>query len=331
MPSPSGSVRAAGIDSVQDLAVFDRIVQTGSLSGAARELGLSLSYVSKRLGRLEARFGVRLVNRTTRALSLTEAGRDFHGRCLVILEAVRQAEDRLTSRSFEISGSLTVTSSIAFCRLFLAGVIARFRQRHPRALVRLAEDDGVVDIVGAGVDLAVRQAVLPDSSLIATAIASDHRLVCAAPDYLARAPALTHPRDLPAHDCVVFGTPPIKDWTLARGDDTLTVPVDWRIATRSGDAAAAAVIAGAGLAYASIWSAWPDIETGRLVDALPGWRSPTRSIYAVYPSRRHRTPLLKEFVEFLASEARIAQRRMAAGAAAGGPARGDRVPLSKAR
>lgn len=301
---------ATSISNVQDLAIFATIVEAGSLSQAARDLNLSLAQVSKRLSKLEELLGVRLITRSTRSLSMTENGQRFYEHCRAILQGIQQAERQLQSSQTEISGTLTITSSTSFARLFLARMIFDFQHQHPKVSIRLMEDDGIVSLIDSGVDLAIRQAVLPSSSLIAVTIASDHRIVCAAPDYIAKAPPLERPEDIAAHDSIVFGAPPITEWELCRDGETVTVPANWRMSTRSGDATTAAAIAGAGLVYASIWAARPALEDGRLVDVLPGWRSPERKIYAVYPSRSYQTRLLTAFVKFLGQKSRELERSL---------------------
>ncbi|SDG06066.1 DNA-binding transcriptional regulator, LysR family [Celeribacter baekdonensis] len=292
------------INSIQDLTIFTTIVEAGSLSQAARDLNLSLALVSKRLSKLEDLLGVRLITRSTRSLSVTESGQDFYEQCRVILEGIQRAENSIQSRKDEISGSLTITSSTSFARLFLAKIVFGFQALHPNVSIHLLDDDGIVSLIDSGVDLAIRQAVLPSSSLIAVAIATDYRIVCASPGYLRNAPAIDHPKDISAHECVVFGSPPITDWRLSNGQNTVTIPVKWRISTRSGDATTAAAMADAGLAYSSIWSARAELDAGHIVNVLPDWRSPERKIYAVYPSRTYQTPLLKAFVHYLGVQAK---------------------------
>ncbi|PYE80570.1 LysR family transcriptional regulator [Pseudoroseicyclus aestuarii] len=300
---------ATNISNVQDLAIFATIVEAGSLSKAARELNLSLAMVSKRLSKLEELLGVRLIARSTRSLSTTESGQHFYEQCRDILHGIQLAERQLQSRQTEVSGTLTITSSTSFARLFLASIIYDFQVLRPQVSIRLLEDDGIVSLIDAGVDLAIRQAVLPSSSLIAVAIASDHRIVCASPGYIAKTGPLRSPDDIAAHNSIVFGMPPIVDWVLSDGKETKTVTVDWRMSTRSGDATTAAAIAGAGLVYSSTWAVRQALEEGKLVNMLPAWRSPVRSIYAVYPSRSFQTPLLSEFVKFLTKRAREYERR----------------------
>ncbi|MEP2785077.1 MAG: LysR family transcriptional regulator [Pseudoruegeria sp.] len=290
------------------MTIFATIVEAGSLSQAARDLNLSLAQVSKRLSKLEELLSIRLINRSTRSLSMTENGQRFYEHCRAILQGIQQAEQQLKLSQTEISGTLTVTSSNTFSRLFLTRIIIAFQDLHPKVTVQLIEDDSIVGLVESGVDLAIRQMVLPNSSLIAVPIASDHRIICASPEYIAKAPTLKHPKEIGAHDCVVFGSPLITDWELCKDGEFITVPANWRLSTRSGDATIAAAIAGAGLTYSSVWATSQVIEEGHLINVLPQWRSPKRNVYAVYPSRSYQTRLQSAFVKFLKQQIRKLER-----------------------
>jgi len=299
------------LDRLSDIATFVRVVACGSLSAAARELDLTLAAVSKRLLRLEAGLGVRLLNRTTRQLSLTDEGREFHAHCLTLLDQVSRAEDAIASRREAVSGLVRVTASSAFCRRQIAPRLGRLLERFPLLRVELIATDDVVDIVRLGIDIAIRQAALPDSELIARPIASDRRILCASPAYIARRGAVQCPSDLQRHQCIVFGDPPITRWLLTRGHDSVELDIDWAIRVNAGDASHAAVLGGAGITLKSVWEVADDIAAGRLVELLPGWKSPARPIYAVCPSIRHRSPNVRAFINFLATELDVAQRTLA--------------------
>jgi len=303
-------VRSTRIDSVYDLAIFVHIADAGSLSGAARDLNLSLAFVSKRLQRLESALCIRLINRTTRQLALTSEGVRFYDQCKVILNEVRRAEELVDLCKEEVSGILTLTSSVTFARRHLAPRIARFQEHHPDARFRLIATDGIIDIVNEGVDIAVRQASPADSSLMTRSLVQDRRVVCAAPAYVERFGEPSHPRELPAHRCIVFGTPPMIEWTLTDGTETVDVAVDWHTSMSGGDSAHAAAIAGAGIAFKSVWEVSDDIRAGNLVRLLPSWQSGPRKIHAVYPSNRFQTPLVRTFVEFLARDLKASEDRI---------------------
>jgi len=292
----------SGLDSISDITTFVHIVAAGSLSGAARELDLTLAAVSKRLIRLETSLGVRLVNRTTRQLSLTDDGREFHSHCLTLLDQVRRAEEALSHRRGKVSGLLRLSASNAFCRRQIAPRLGRFLERYPDVRFELIATDDIVDVVKLGVDIAIRQAALPDSDLIARPLCSDRRILCAAPSYVECHGAPGRPEDLLHHRCIVFGEPAITSWTLNRGDQSVEIVVDWTVRINAGDAAHGALLGGAGISLKSVWEVADDIAAGNLVELLPGWRATARPVYAVYPSMRHQVPRVRAFVEFLAEE-----------------------------
>jgi DNA-binding transcriptional LysR family regulator len=300
----------ARLENISDVVTFVRIVAAGSLSAAARDLDLSLAVVSKRLIRLEEALGARLIHRTTRRLQLTEEGREFHAHCLILLEQVRRAEDAIAIRRDGASGLLRITASNAFARRQIAPRLGRFLDRYPQIRVELIPTDDLIDIVGRGIDIAIRQAALTDSDLITRTLVADRRILCAALGYLDRYGAPHKPSDLLRHRCIVFGDPPITSWVLARGDETETVEVDWTVRVLAGDAAHAAALGGGGIALKSIWEVAEDIRAGRLVELLPGWKSPARPIQIVYPSIRHQTPRIRCFVDFLTSELKEAEHSL---------------------
>jgi DNA-binding transcriptional LysR family regulator len=291
-----------GLNNIEDIDAFVRVVEKGSLSSASRDLNLSVAVVSKRLMRLESALGVRLIHRSTRQLSLTEDGREFfeHGRAL--LSQVQRAEAAIANRRDEVFGLLRITASNSFARRQLAPRLGRFLDRYPAVKIELVTTDDIVDIVKERIDIAIRQGELPDSTLYARSIATDKRVLCASPDYLNLHGSPASPDDLAQHRCIVFGDPPIQTWVLTQGETRIEVHVDWGLHVHAGDAAHAAVLGGAGIAFKSIWEIVDDFREGRLVEVLPGWSSFPRPIYAVYSSARYQTPRVRRFVDFLVSE-----------------------------
>ncbi|QRN94730.1 LysR family transcriptional regulator [Archangium violaceum] len=297
------------IDSLLDVTVFTRVVTAGSLSAAARELGMSLPVVSKRLARLEDRLGVRLVNRTTRRLNLTEEGAEFHERCVRLLGEIDEAEERVRSRKRGASGLLKVTATAAFARRQLGWLIPRFLERYPDIRVQLDVSDTVIDLVQTGHDVAIRFGTLPDSSLIAKRLAPNHRVVCGSPGYFTRRGRPKRPADLKDHACIAFGSPPNQDWQFeGRGGETMTVRVSGPLVTNNGEVAHEWALEGGGLVLKSLWDVGPDLDAGRLEVALPGYRVPAAPIHAIYPHTRGIAAKVKVFVEFLGEELRAAYR-----------------------
>src|SRR5215469_14242928 len=193
---------------LEDMELFARVVERGSLSAAARDLGLSKSLVSRRLGQLEDRLGARLVNRTTRRLALTDIGREFHERAKRVLLEADEAEACARDASEELRGRLRITAPVSFGHLHLAAPLAAFLVEHPKVEVDLELNDRFVDLVGEGYDLAIRSGQLEDSSLILRPIAKARIRLASAPAYLAKHGAPKSPSDLPAHVCLVYRNQP---------------------------------------------------------------------------------------------------------------------------
>ena len=269
-------------DHLSELRSFAAILDTGSIAGAARRLGVSAAVVSRRLARLERRLGTRLIQRTTRSLTPTDAGAAFHVRCARILAELTDAEDEAASGSRTVAGTLRVTSTVAFARR-LAPLLKEFQNEHPALHVQLHASDAVMPLVEGGFDLAVRFGALSDSSLIARPLAANRRVICATPEYLARRGWPRSPADLSAHDCVRMGDPPQSHWRFADGT---SIPVSGPLASSDGDIAHQWALQGAGLVLKSIWDVHEDVAAGRLEVVLPEHPLPASPVHAVYPHRR---------------------------------------------
>ncbi|VVE61394.1 LysR family transcriptional regulator [Pandoraea captiosa] len=296
------------IDQTLDLALFDRVVSTGSLSAAAREMGLSLAVVSKRLGLLEQRLGVRLLNRTTRRQALTEAGQVFHACCQRILAEIAETERLMTRQAGTVGGVLRISAPRAFGRRHLTPLLVAFREQHPDVKVQMSLSDLWVDLVAQGIDVAIRVGTLPDSSLVAQELAPNYRVLVASPDYLAQHGTPSDVGDLQRHDCILFGNAPHGDWRFVSGSETLRVQVPDTYLVDDGDAAHQLALHGAGITQKSIWDVGDDIREGRLVRVLPALQIPASPLHAVYPHSRHQAPRTRVFVEFLRDRLRATWR-----------------------
>lgn len=284
-------------DSLLDMRIFVRVVEAGSLSGAARALNLSLAVVSRKLARTEERLGVRLLNRTTRALSLTEEGQRFYARCVRILADIEEAELEASSGRRTASGLLRVTTTVAFGRRWLSGLLAEFQRLHPDLCIHLDASDTLSNIVEGGYDLAVRFGALADSSLIARRIAPNRRVICAAPAYLDARGRPQTIEDLLSHDCIAYGDPLLDHWSFADGR---MVKVRGPLTGNDGELAHAWALAGAGLVMKSIWDVRADIAAGLLEVVLPDLELPAAPIHAVYPHSRHAAARVRLCIDFLA-------------------------------
>lgn len=306
-------------DRFAEMQVFVRVVETGRLAAAARDLGLSSAVVSRRLAALERRLGVRLLNRTTRSLALTDEGADFHAHCRRLLAELEDAEAQAARGGRTALGALHISSTAAFARR-LAPLLRAFRCEHPGVSVRLHVSDAVVNLVDGGFDLAVRFGTLDDSSLIARELAPNYRVICAAPDYLDARGRPTSIADLNDHDCILMGDPPSTLWHFADGR---SVHVGGAYACNDGEIAHLWAREGAGLVVKSIWDVQADIEAGRLEIVLADTPLPASPIHAVYPHRRHVAPKVRLCVAFLRERLQAAAQRLPGiGARPGDPAEG---------
>ena len=254
---------------------------------------------------LETRLGTRLLNRTTRRLSLTETGAAYFERCVQILDDLREADAAAGATTATARGRLRINAPLTFGNLHLAPLWGEFLKLHPAVELDITLTDRVVDLVEEGFDLAVRIAPtgrLPSSSLVARTIADDRIVLCASPGYLRGAPALTHPADLAAHAVMAYAWWSGGDtWQFSGADGaTADVTVRPRLRTNSGDTCRAAALADQGVIYQPAFLVGPDLRAGRLVELLSDWRGPTLDIHAVYPSRTHLSGKVRAMVDFLA-------------------------------
>lgn len=286
------------IENISDLMVFTQAVKGGSLSAAGRELGISLAVASKRLQRLEEQLGVRLLNRSTRQLSLTDEGAEYYHYCVRILAELEEGEELVTRSSKEPKGNLKVTVPAAFGRLHVAPLVPEFLARYPAIKLTLHLSDSLVDIINQGYDLAVRIGELKDSSLVAKSIGLDRRVVVATPSYLTRYGAPHTPLELAGHNALLFAGTDHWGFTGPSGD-VVNVKVSGNLDTNNCDALREAIFADLGLALRPLWDVWKDLRDGSLVRLLPAYLPPAYPINAVYPSRRLMPKKTRIFIEHL--------------------------------
>jgi DNA-binding transcriptional LysR family regulator len=285
------------MDHLGDLDVFARVVSAKGMSAAARELNLSPAVISKRIRRLEERLGVRLLQRTTRQLALTEAGSGFYERVITILSSVEEAEAWASRGRDTVRGVLRVSAPTSFGRMHIAPYLNRFLERYEGVTVDLVLSDAMVDLVGEGFDVAIRIADLEDSSFVARRLAPNRRLLCAAPRYLARHGTPATIEDLAHHQLMSHAGP---EWRLDGPDGAVQVRVHGPLRTNSSEVVREAQLGGVGLALRSTWDVGPELKDGVLVQVLPEYTGSRRvGIHAVYPSRRHLEQKVPAFVEFL--------------------------------
>jgi DNA-binding transcriptional LysR family regulator len=284
------------------MAVFVRVAEQGSFSLAVRQLGLSKSATSKHVIALEERLGVRLLNRTTRRLALTEVGAVYRDHCARVVAEAEEADLAASRHSLTPRGRLKVNAPMTFGFLHLGPLLPVFLTAYPAIQVELNLNDRIVDLLEEGFDLSVRIWRLADSSLIARRLATTGFVCAAAPAYLARAGAPVEPTDLARHNCLRYSyRPQPEGWSFARGQEEITVRVGGNLEANNGDALRAAARAGLGVVYLPDFISAGDIADGALVRLLPDWRTPQLPIHAVFPPQRHPSAKLRAFVDFLAA------------------------------
>jgi DNA-binding transcriptional LysR family regulator len=290
------------VPDTDDMAIFVRIIELGSLSAAGRDLRMSPAVVSNRVARLEGSLGVRLLNRTTRRVSPTEEGATFYDHCLSILNELEQAESVISERLTEPRGPIKVTLPSAFGRLHVAPHVPAFLARHPHLQVRLHLTDSLVDLVQERIDLAIRIAELADSQAIARKLAPNRRVIVAAPSYLARHPPPQEPADLLKHNCLLLRFPGSRQyrWTLQAPDGPVTLRLAGTMDANNGEVLRDWCLAGHGLALKSVWEIVDDLNDGRLQVVLPDYPPQGHAIYALYPHSRYLPARVRVFIDFLA-------------------------------
>lgn len=279
--------------------VFVAVVERGGFSAAAKSLGVSKSAVSKRIAGLERRLGVKLLQRTTRKMGLTEAGERYFAHALEALKAVQAGEDAVTHEQREPQGRLKLQVPMSFGRLHVAPLIPDFLVRYPGISVDMEMDDRVVDLVAGGFDLAIRSGTLPQTDLVVRKLSTARSVVCASPAYLARNGRPQSPADLLNHNCIAFSySSEATAWTFFDGDLRHDVKVRGNYQVNNSEALCAALVAGSGIGRLPNFVAHSEIKKGRLLNCFPALTMPTKPIYAVFPERRFLPAKVRAFIEF---------------------------------
>ena len=291
------------MDHLTSIRVFVRVVEAGSFARTADQLAMSRAMVTTHVAALERRLGVRLINRTTRRLSVTEDGRAYYERCVRILDDVDEAEAVLSRSRTVARGRLRAEMPIAFARYWVMPFLPRFLGRHPELTVEFALSNRMLDLSAEGFDCAVRTGVPPDSSLVARPIGTLDWVTCAAPGYLRRHGAPTEPAELQRHNCIVWLSAQSMravPWRYQRGEVEQVVDVKGNLALNAMEDVAAAAEAGIGIARTLRRLAERGLREGRLVPVLDGWSSPPQPLSIVYPHSRYLSAKVRAFADFLA-------------------------------
>ena len=288
-------------DRMRDMETFVHVVDTGSFSATARLLKVGQPSVSKTIAQLEQRLGVSLLNRTTRGLMPTEAGQRFYERARIAIEDADDAENAARGAGAGLSGRLRVSATITFARLCVIPLLKPFLKQHPDLDIDFILDDKTIDLLGNGIDVALRMGALPDSGMTARKIGCSRRMVVATPSFLAEAGEPHQPEDLAGKDFIVYDSREGGNlWQFRHPSGAeQSVTVSGRIRTTAAEGLRAALLADLGLAVVSEWVIGPELNDGRVRQVLGDWALPELNLWAVYPAGRRASLKARTFVEYL--------------------------------
>lgn len=288
------------MDKLDAMNALVKVVASGSYAEAARRLGLTRSAVSKAVMELETELGARLLDRTTRRVTPTEAGLAYYERCVAILAQVEETEAQVSRLHDEPKGVLKINAPMSFGTLYLSAAVADFMRRYTDLKIELMLTDRYIDPLEEGVDITVRIGNLADSSLIARRIAPARVVLVASPAYLARHGEPKVPADLTSHRCLQYGhTTSMQRWQLTENGQTVSAPIGTCMASNNGDALREAAINGIGIARLPTFIVGHDLQAGRLLAVLPDHSPPPGSVYAVYAPNRYLAAKTRLFIDFI--------------------------------
>ena len=288
------------MDDLKRMVIFAHVVDAGSFTGAAQQLAIAKSAVSKHISVLEKNVGTQLINRTTRGLSLTEEGAQYYQLCQRLLACAEEARHLASAMREAPYGTLKVATPASFGAQFIAPLLHDFLQQYPALNAQLLLDDQVQDMVKEGIDVSLRVGWLPDSSFRARKLGNAKRILCAAPEYLAKSGVPQTPQELAHHEWIILTLLPTPyRCTLSKLKQKHTLQLKGRIKTNNGNAVRALLLAGAGVAGLSDFLVAQDIREGRLVQLLPEYDISDAGIYAVYQDQRQLPAKIRCFIDYL--------------------------------
>ncbi|WFB46302.1 LysR family transcriptional regulator [Vibrio coralliilyticus] len=297
------------MDKFSDMTLFVSIVKNQGLAAAGRELGLSPASVTARLQSLEARYGVKLLNRSTRHISLTDSGAMYHQACLDIIDSVQETENLLQTGTNEVRGTLKISAPRDIGKQYISPILSDFSQRYPDVIPYLYLNDNLSNLAESGLDIVIRYGELADSNLISRKLASSRRVLCASPQYLAKKGTPITPQDLAQHDCLamVRSNEELKTWHFQDQDQHNIITVVPKRFSDDGEVIRQWALDGAGIALKSMLDVQEDIKQQRLVTVLNGYMknfnastsSSGSDLNVIYLSRQYQPKRLRLFLEFL--------------------------------
>jgi DNA-binding transcriptional LysR family regulator len=291
------------MDLIAAFRIFVRVAESGSFSAVARELNISQPAISRQIAALEDHLGERLLQRTTRSLTLTDDGRDLLTHATRVLDALEEAETAIGRRRGTVAGRVRLSVPVTFGRLHLAPRLGRLLDKNPALELDLLLSDSVRDLVTDGIDLAVRAGTIADSSLIVRRLGDVHRYVLASAAYIEKHGRPLVPADLARHECLIFDqSANATEWVFTQNDSATRVNVSGRLRSDSGDAIREGVLNSYGIALLPAWYFNDEIRDGTVRLLLTDWKIATPPVHVVYPSRRHLAPRVRAVIDFLNAE-----------------------------
>ncbi|MEB0140185.1 MULTISPECIES: LysR family transcriptional regulator [unclassified Undibacterium] len=287
------------MDRLTAMQVFTEVAQSGSFSATADKLDMSRAMVTRYVGELERWLDARLLQRTTRSVTLTDAGENCLRRSQQMLALMQHVEEETCSRDAALRGQLRITCSVSLAYAQIAAAIVEFLQLYPQLKIDLNASEGALSLVEARIDLAIRISATPDPNLIGRLLAPCTSVLVAAPAYLAQHGHPAMPADLPAHRCLCYANFGQSVWKLQRGEEQMEVAVASNFSANEATALLRAALAGGGIALQPTYLANPHLLDGSLQVVLPDWNLPDMGIYALYPSRKHLSPAVRALLDFL--------------------------------
>jgi len=284
---------------LREMEIFVRVVETGSFSAAARDLKIGQPAISKMIAGLEERLSARLLVRSTRRLSPTEAGVAFYEGALRTITEADEADAVARSANTGLEGRLRICAPVTFARMHLVPTLGAFLDTHPKLQLELVMEDRHIDLVAENIDAALRWGALTDSTLVARKLTQMEQLVAASPAYLARKGVPNTPADLVGHDAIVYNqSSGGEEWRFRRGTSETSVRIQRRLMLNAAEGVRAAVIAGQGFAISSRWMFAPELESGEVVSVLDEWTLPPMDLWVIYPSGRLTSTKTRTFVKW---------------------------------
>ena len=288
------------MDQFKQISTFAEVALRGSLSAAARAEGIAPAMIGRRLDALEERLDVKLLQRTTREIALTTEGASFLEDCQRILAELEEAESAVSERSAKASGQLTVSAPAGFGRQHVAPLIPSFLSENREVKLTLSLNDRVVDLIGEGIDVAIRIASLTDSNLIGVKLADNKRVVVASPAYIKRHGAPTTLAELGDHNCLAISSDGSqRGWTFRQNGKNVVLKVNGNMVCNDGEVLHDWALSGKGIAWRSMWEVGSEIESGKLITLLDEFNAPGNDIYAIFAQRRHLPLRIRAFVDYL--------------------------------